>query len=1112
MSNSENDELRKIALNKLSEKDFEFDLLSQKDFKEIIHELKVHQIELEIQNEELRIAQEKLEESKQNYYHLFNNAPIGYILLDSSGTILNANLEMQNILNLNLSEIKNKPFNLFLTTGDSNKFLSIYHAFFKRPDNKVFRFQAKEKQIQIFGKHQEIIHDNKNQQVLFVNVVDITELEKAHAKIAANELKYHEIFNNANDAIFISDPKSFQIIECNDIASKMCNYSKEEFNKINLTNFFTGQFKNQIIKKYKDLPILKRFENQLCNAINKNGTNIPLEISATLVKIDQQEFVLSIARNMTEHEKMIKQIEKDAELYSSIIHSSLEGFLIFDIDNKIQDLNNAACEMLGYTKSEIIGKEINSIISGNELNKIFNEQKNKAVESKFQIYLVRKDENLVNVEISISSINNGESKVFVAFLRDITIEVINKNIFKKRIELFEYAANHTIDEVMQKALDYSKELTNSKVSFWHHIDENEENVLLQQWSTNTKDQNCLVDKKHHNTNLSKAGIWADSIKNRKTIVINDYKNINHKSELPEGHTDLIRQLIVPVFKEGRIVAIIGVGNKPTNYIDQDITALELFGNVIWTIYEKQFAKETLIKSEQKNKAIVGVLPDLLFEFSNNGVFINYNCSDYSKLFLPPEKFMGKNIKDVLPKEISVLLQNKIDEAFNSENMISFEYSNFVENVYQYFAVRMVKFTPNSVLCFMRDITEKQVAKELIIESEEKFSKVFFNSPLIKTIIDIKTDKFIDVNKSFEKITGFSKKESVGKTALEIGLIKLEDRKKIFRELDVKGNVRNLQLNLFRKDGTSFICNYNIEIITIAGKDLFLTLAEDITEKIKAETELELYKNNLEKMVNERTEQLKEANYKLENEIKKTKHAEKIVLDALEKEKELNRLKSQFMSMASHEFRTPLTTIFSASELIETYINNNDTENVIRHTRKIQESVDKMVDLLGEILTLSKNDKTKIELNLSLTNIKDLLENIISEAEYKKRNEQNIILENNLSKNEYNIDGKIISHVLTNLLTNAIKYSNNNSTINLNASEKDEKIYLTVCDNGNGINKNDWKLIFEPFYRGENASNIDGTGLGLSIVKSFVEIHKGEINVESNLNGGVCFQIIIPTNL
>ena len=1109
MSNTDNSELRKTALNKLSEKEYEFELLSQKEFKEIIHELKVHQIELEIQNEELRIAQEKLEESKQNYYHLFNNAPIGYILLDSTGTILNANLEMQNILNLNLSEIKNKPFNLFLSAGDSNKFLSIYNAFFKKPDNKVFRFRAKDRQIQIFGKHHEIIHDNKNQKVLFVNVVDITELEKAHSKIAASELKYHEIFNNANDAIFISDPKTYQIIECNDNACKMCDFTKEEFNNINLTNFFAGEDKNQIIKKYKEILILNRFSNQRCKVITKNGNGIPLEISASLVKIDQHEFVLSIARNMTEHEKMIKQIEKDAALYSSIIHTALEGFLIFDVDDKIQDVNNAACEMLGYSNSEIIGLNIKSIIDEKDFNKIINSQTNKTDENKYQIFLKRKDENLVNVEISISSIKNGDIKVFVAFLRDITIEVINKNIFKKRLELYEFAAYNNIDEVMRKALDFSEELTNSKVSFWHHIDDKEENVILQQWSTKTKEQNCLVNEKYHNSSLSKAGFWADCVRNRKTIVVNDYDKSTQKNALPEGHTDLIRQLIVPVFKEEKIVAIIGVGNKPTNYIDPDITTLELFGNVIWTIYEKQFAKETLIKSEQKNKAIVGVLPDLLFEFSKTGIFLNYNCNDYSKLFLPPEKFMNKNINEVLPKEIAFLLQNKINDAFNSEEMISFEYSNFVENVYQYFAVRMVKFTQNSVLCFMRDITEKQIAKELIIESEEKFSKVFFNSPLIKTIIDIKTDKFIDVNKSFEKITGFSKKESIGKTALEIGLIKIEDRKKIFKELDEKGNVRNFRLNLYRKDGTSFICNYIIEIITIAGKDLFLTLAEDITDKIKAENELDQYKNNLENMVNERTEQLKDANFKLENEIKKTKQAEKIVLDALEKEKELSKLKSQFMSMASHEFRTPLTTIYSASELIETYTNQDDKENVVKHTKKIQESVDKMVDLLGEILMLSKNEKNKIELNTSLTDLSDLLKNIAVEAEYKKRSNQNIILENNLSKNEFNVDAKIINHILTNLLMNSIKYSNNNSTIILTVIDKDEKIFFYVCDNGKGIDKNDWNLIFEPFYRGENASNIEGTGLGLSIVKTFVEIHKGEIKVEPNNNGGICFKVIIP---
>lgn len=957
-SNIEKEILRKKALERLNTTDFVEEIYNKDNIKEMFHELKVHQIELELQNDELRNTQVSLEESKQNYFNLFNNAPNGYVILDSKATIINANLEMQNIFDCNIVDIKNKSFNSFLSEKDSNKFLSIYNSFYKKPENKIYDFKTNAKHIQVYGRHQQIFLKNQNYQVLFLNVIDITEIEKANSKVIASELKYHEIFNNANDAIFLSNPQSFEIIEWNDKASELFNFYNNESVNYNLQNLFKGELKDKILRKYIDIATFKSFSNQRCQVKNISGSIIPIEISATLLKIDQQEVILSIARDLTERESMLKQIEKDAEFYSSVIHSSLEGFWIFDNDKVIHDINNAACQMLGYKKDEMIGMHLEDIITNNdEFNKnIQNILLKKKNYEKFDVQLRRSDKHIIYVEISLSILATRDSNIYVAYIKDTSSEIINKKILKKRLELVEYSVSHTIDEVIQKALDFAEEITGSEIAFWHHLADDGETILLQQWSTKTLQINCTTDGKGHHSNINEAGVWAECIKTRKPVIHNDYQNLQNKNKLPEGHAFIIRELIIPIFKENKIVALIGVGNKKSDYVEEDIIALELFGGVAWTIYEKQFANETLVKSEQKNKAIVAVLPDLLFEFSKNGVFLNYHCSDYSKLFMQPDKFLGKNIINVLPQNIAELIQFRIDETLIKDDMVSFEYSSFVDSKYQYFAVRMVKFSAHSVLCFMRDITEKQVAKELIIESEEKFSKVFFNSPLIKTIVDIKTDKFIDVNNSFEKITGFTKEDALGKTAVHIGLLKSEERKRIYKELDKKGNLRNFQVTFFKKNGIPFICNYSLEVVSIAGKDHLLTLAEDISEKIKVEEELENYRNNLEKLVNQRTLELNELNKKLDHEISKTQQTEKIINDALDREKELSKMKSQFIHLASNEFRTPLTTIKNASEIIETYLEKDDKNNALLQTKEIQNSINNVVRLLDEILSINNFKK------------------------------------------------------------------------------------------------------------------------------------------------------------
>ncbi|MCB0753171.1 MAG: PAS domain S-box protein, partial [Ignavibacteriae bacterium] len=640
-------QLREKAAKKINVDELKIETLSNDEIKKIFHELKVHEIELQLQNEELRNAQLKLEDQKNQYFKLFNNAPNGYAILDSNGLIVQANIVLQDIFEYDLPNLFDKPFNSFLLPNDSNKFLSNYQSFFKNPNGKIYKFKTSNKIIQIFGKLDHFAKSKTNEKMLLLTVVDVTQIEEANSQIAEN-----------------------------------------------------------------------------------------------------------------------------SKLYRSIIQDSLEGFWLINKNGNFLDVNEAASKMLGYTKEEIIKLDITEIVVKKEF-KNFEEQiteTSKLINHKFNSKLIRKDKHIIEVEVSLSSIAKNGKNVIVGFIRDISEEVRSKQILKKRIELAEYSANHTVDEVIQKALDFAEELTNSKISFWHHIAEDNENISLQQWSTNTKNENCTAQNESHHANISSAGIWADCIRQRKPVIHNNYQNLEKKNDLPHGHAHLIRQVIVPVFKKNKIVAIIGIGNKPTNYVNEDVYVMEIFGNVAWTIYEKQFANETLIKSEQKNKAILGLLPDLLFEYSLNGTFLNYHCSDYSKLFLPPEKFMGKNVCDVLQPNIANLILKKINEAVSSNNMVSFEYSSNIGDMFQYFAVRIVQFTKNSVLCFMRDITEKQIAKELIIESEEKFSKVFFNSPLLKTINEIKTDKFVDINNKFLEITGYTKEETLGKTAVELGLL------------------------------------------------------------------------------------------------------------------------------------------------------------------------------------------------------------------------------------------------------------------------------------------------------------------------------------------------------
>ena len=233
-----------------------------------------------------------------------------------------------------------------------------------------------------------------------------------------------------------------------------------------------------------------------------------------------------------------------------------------------------------------------------------------------------------------------------------------------------------------------------------------------------------------------------------------------------------------------------------------------------------------------------------------------------------------------------------------------------------------------------------------------------------------------------------------------------------------------------------------------------------------------------------------------------------ILVAYEKEKELNEIKTNFISMTSHEFRTPLTSILSSADLLELYHNNGDKSKVLTHINRIQNSVLVLSSLLDEVLTLSRSDRGKIEFNPKQFDLNDFCLEILDQIKVQTLENQKIIYDYKLPFKNIIGDSKILNHIISNLLSNAIKYSPEGGDVYLSVEEENEFIKFTVKDNGIGIPEEDQKKLFEPFFRARNSDNVKGYGLGLSIVKRYVEIHKGEIYLESKLNEGSKFTVKI----
>lgn len=231
--------------------------------------------------------------------------------------------------------------------------------------------------------------------------------------------------------------------------------------------------------------------------------------------------------------------------------------------------------------------------------------------------------------------------------------------------------------------------------------------------------------------------------------------------------------------------------------------------------------------------------------------------------------------------------------------------------------------------------------------------------------------------------------------------------------------------------------------------------------------------------------------------------------SLAKEQELNELKSNFVAMVSHEFRTPMTTIRTAVEIIEYNSNKLTNERKAKYFDQIQHAIHQMLQLLDEILFLSRTEAAKLEFNPTRLNLELFCRELVEMVQMSAGNQHNIIFTSQGECNQAEMDEDLLNCIFTNLLSNAIKYSTQYSNIWFDFVCQDDIVIFQIKDQGKGIPLKDQARLFENFYRASNVDKIQGTGLGLAIVKKCVEIHKGEIHLESQLNVGTTVTITLP---
>ncbi|MBD3750684.1 MAG: PAS domain-containing sensor histidine kinase [Sphingobacteriales bacterium] len=376
---------------------------------------------------------------------------------------------------------------------------------------------------------------------------------------------------------------------------------------------------------------------------------------------------------------------------------------------------------------------------------------------------------------------------------------------------------------------------------------------------------------------------------------------------------------------------------------------------------------------------------------------------------------------------------------------------------------------------------------------------------IDGIININTNGIIEsINPSACQLFGYQPEEVIGEN---IALLMPEPdrsrhdaylaRYQETREPHIIGKGREVKGK--KKDGSLFPFRLAVSEVQYQGRIIYNGFIHDLTREKDAESQLLQYTNKLEQLVAERTSELQSL-------VTQLQEAKEEVSHSLEKEKELNQLKSRFVSMASHEFRTPLSSIQLSASLIDKYASDYHNPNITKHVSKIKIAIGNLTTILNDFLSLERLEAGVIKPQFQMMNLLKFSEEITEEMQMVSKQNQNIIYQHTGTQSNIYTDSNLLKNTIINLISNAIKYSGENTFIEFNTEINQQGIFITIKDNGIGIPLSEQKHLFEAFFRAHNTGDIPGTGLGLNIVDRYVKLLNGEVEFESSENKGTRFTL------
>ena len=963
---------------------------------------------------------------------------------------------------------------------------------------------------------------------------------------------FHLLFERTADAVWLFDPRTATIVDCNEAATVLMRCrSRADLVGKGAADLSTP---TQPDGSPTVESVARRIEETLKNGNSRfewtarrfDGTEVPLEVNATAIERDGNPVFVLVSRDITERKEAEAALLQSEARFRSLFERSADAMSLFDPQSgRFIESNDAVVRQTRAPSREALSNSSPAEISPERQadGRLSSEKVREMVKlaltqgsHRFEWLTRRYDGSELPLDIVMTAIPFGERTLLFVVSRDIsghkqaeseirqlnaslerrvavrTNELVqsneqlkqaeeylrkrNEQVQKHRDVLLEIAQSDKsdLDKALQKICSLSAAtLDVARVSYWSLQEKGSVIAceILHLRKTNS------FDEKFKGTRLSVADCPAyfEALAAERPIAASHVLAHPATSGLAENYLaslGISSMLDVPVWVRGEVVGVLcheHIGPARDWSAEEIDFASALAAMVSLALEESHRAhsEHLLRKSEEKFRALFegtsqpAVLHDEDGIMEANPSWLKY--MGYSSV----EEVKGKH-----PAEISAPIQpgGESAEALEKKYITSalatgsarFEWivlrRDGTEMQIEVFLTPIQLGSRQLFQAVCNDITVRKRAEEelrqseaRLRESEARFSTAFRASPVLITISRLSDARFIEANDAFVRWIGLNHDEIVGHDTVELGIwVNLDDRTKFLADLQRDGSLVEVECQLRSRRGSIHTMLLSADLIEINREPHMLVFGVDITERKQAEAEL---------------------------------------LRTLAREKELGQLRSKFVSMVSHEFRTPLAIIQSSAEILDDYLDQLEPIERKDHLQSIRNNTRRMASLMEETLLIGSFDAGKIEFRPEPLELRPFARRLMDEVLSATDRRCPIECLFDEMPGKILADERLLRHIFTNLLSNAVKYSDAGRVVQFEIASAKADIVCTIRDQGIGIPEADREWLFHAFHRGRNVGERPGTGLGLVIVKRCVDMHGGKIKVDSKPGEGTSVTVRLP---